>query len=100
MNSAAWISLAAELRAHDQRGDFETPRSWPGTLTSPEVATDPVSILVNSDVSAAPYQDILIRALDSLTEPKELEMVVRALTRKETSAATDRLLRFFREGTN
>src|SRR5260221_381686 len=51
--------------------------------------------MVNGNVAAERYQDVLLRALDELSHPNELEMVVRALTRKEISAATERLLRFF-----
>lgn len=93
MTSSAWKSLAAELRAHDQWGDFASPPSWPG------MDGHPVNLLVNSNISAQRYQMILIRSLDSLMQPRELEMVVRALTQKDMSAATERLLEFFSDDT-
>src|SRR5437867_2722976 len=99
MNSSAWQKVAAELRTHDHWGDFDTPRDFPGSRLWPELAQDPLTILVNGGVSAQRYAPVLLRALDVLTAPTELEMVVRALTQKDMTVATERLLQFFADYT-
>jgi hypothetical protein len=83
--STAWTSLATELRAHDQLAHFASSLDHP------------VNTLVNGSFSAKPYQEILIRSLDWPMETRELEMVVRALTEKGMTTATDRLLMFFKD---
>jgi hypothetical protein len=88
-HSVAWVSLGEELRARDCHGDFTVPLSWPG------MEDHPVNHIVNAGIHSAPYAGILIRYLDSAMDDGEMNMVVRSLTQKGITGATDRLLRFF-----
>ena len=54
----------------------------------------PIETLVNSKLSAKPFQDILIKYLDIL-KGKELEMVVRAFSEKGIKNVSSRLVRIF-----
>jgi HEAT repeat protein len=84
--SAAWTSLAEELTASGRWGHF---------ASTPD---HPVNRLVNGGISAKPYRELLIRALDWPMERNELTMVVRALSEKGIAGATEKLLAFFEPG--
>lgn len=44
---------------------------------------DPVEILVNMPVDAAPYADILLKYAQRLTDPKEIQFVARTMMQKQ-----------------
>ena len=103
MARSAWEKLADDLLAEDRWGDFDVartqetptnPRSWIWRHIDPH----PVNILVNSGVPVdhfEAYVPTLVRALDEVTADLGLEMVVRALTKKGTTAATKKLLKLY-----
>jgi HEAT repeat protein len=58
---------------------------------------EPITRLVNSEVSSKPYADILIKYLGKLNR-NETEMVVRALTEKGNNKASPTLINMFKNG--
>ncbi|NQT12625.1 MAG: HEAT repeat domain-containing protein [Planctomycetes bacterium] len=111
MPRSPWEKLADDLLAQDRWGDFdvartqETPtgppsRIWRQAVLSEFLSIDPhpVDVLVNSGVPPdhfEAYVPCLVRALDEVTADMGLEMVVRALTKKGTTVATEKLLRLY-----
>jgi hypothetical protein len=103
MPRSAWEKLADDLLAQDRWGDFDVartqetptdPRSWIWRHIDPH----PVSILVNRGVPLdhfEAYVQTLVRALDEVTADLGLEMVVRALTKKGMTPATEKLLKLY-----
>lgn len=99
MDKLTWQTVGDELRAMDRWGDFDAariqeasadPRSWLGRIDP-----HPINIMVNGGVSLdhfEAYVPTLLRALDELRESVGLEFVVRALTKKGMTAATERLV--------
>jgi hypothetical protein len=111
MPRSSWEKLADDLLTKDRWGDFdvamtrETPtgppsRIWRDNVLSNFLSMDPhpVNVLVNCSVPAEHFQTyvpILVNALGVLTANMGLEMVVRALTRKGTTAAAEQLLKLY-----
>ncbi len=107
MDSSDWDKLGVELLELDQWGDF-APARTEFTPTDPNswkwrhIDCHPVNILVNAGVPLEHFQAYappLINALDQLTGKAGLELVVRALTRKGLTAATEKLLQLYQQET-
>ncbi len=106
MDQSAWEKLGDDLHSLDHWGDFRAAKTRfvkgdPQTWKWKSIEQHPVNIMVNAGVSSEHFQTYVPRLLHALEESKSdsgyLEMVVRALTKKGLSAATEKLLQLFSE---
>ncbi|QDU40168.1 hypothetical protein Mal4_45230 [Maioricimonas rarisocia] len=102
---SAWQKLGDDLLALDQWGDFDAARtkfvkSDPSTWKWRTIDPHPVNIVVNAGVPREHFDAFVPRllvALDELRSDPGLEMVVRSLTKKKLTVATEKLIQLFED---
>lgn len=96
MTQKLWKQLNADLRAADVDGQIPERMTW-GDSIDEESATHAANMLLNSAVPREPFDEIVVDYLDNPLNTIGLEIAVRLLTRKGTSAEVPNLLCLYQQ---